>query len=180
MRSSKTLIVFSVVALTAIFSSQVQAQSGSSSIAPVPSFSAPSGAAPTFSAPAVVNQGSGISSGVGQSFAQPTFSQPTFSQPTFSQSPTISSPYSTVSGPFSSNSGSYGPASITNNVGYGGGGCCGFGAPVQSQSTYQPVQSCCTNLGPHGVPSLFTPPRFDHPPVGRRVGRPAFGRWNGF
>jgi len=175
MRSSKTLIVFSVVALTAFFSSHVQAQSGSSSIAPTPSFSAPSVSTPSFSAPSVVGQGSGISSG----FSQQTFAQPAFSQPTFSQ-PAISSPYSTVSAPFNSNSNSYGPASITNNVGCNNGGSCGFGCPVQSQSTYQPVQSCCTTLGPRGVPSVFTPPRYDHPPVGRRVGRPAFGRWNGY
>ena len=180
MRSSKTLIVFSAVALTAFFSSHVQAQSGSRSIAPTPSFSAPSVSAPSFSAPSAISQGSGVSSGFTQpAFSQPAFSQPTFSQPTFSQ-PTFSSPYSNVSAPFSSSSNSYGPASITNNVGCNNGGCCGFGCPVQTQSTYQPVQSCCTTLGPHGVPSLFTPPRYDHPPVGRRVGRPAFGRWTGY
>ncbi len=62
------------------------------------------------------------------------------------------------------------------------GGCrnCAHEAPIQTQQDYSAVPSCCGTLGQLDIPSLFTPPRLDRPPVGRAVGRPLFGQWQGY
>lgn len=62
------------------------------------------------------------------------------------------------------------------------GGCayCAQEAPIQTTQDYSAVPSCCGKLGQLDIPSLFTPPRYDRAPVGRAVGRPLFGQWQGF
>jgi hypothetical protein len=62
------------------------------------------------------------------------------------------------------------------------GGCrnCAHAAPIQTQQDYSAVPSCCGTLGQLDVPSLFTPPRLDRPRIGKAVGRPLFGQWQGY
>ncbi len=62
------------------------------------------------------------------------------------------------------------------------GGCrnCAHEAPIQTVQDYSAVPSCCGTLGQLDIPPLLTPPRLDMPPIGRAVGRPLFGQWQGF
>lgn len=62
------------------------------------------------------------------------------------------------------------------------GGCrdCAKEAPIRTSQDYSAVPSCCGTLGQLDIPSLFTPPRYDRPPIGKAVGRPLFGQWQGY
>ena len=62
------------------------------------------------------------------------------------------------------------------------GGCahCAKEPPIRTKQDYSAVPSCCGTLGQLDIPSLFTPLRQDLAPIGRAVGRPLFGQWQGF
>ena len=57
---------------------------------------------------------------------------------------------------------------------------CGLDLIPVEVPCLKPVTSCCNNLGRLGIPPLTTPLRADTPPIGKAVGRPLFGRWNGY
>ena len=158
MRPRKTLIAF-LVLITASFCSLAQAQSGSRSVV-----ASPSAVAPTFSTP----------------LGAPAFDAGPVVQQGFSAAPVAASPGSYGVGGTTFGGTNYGPATISNSVGQSSGQCCNHCQITPSQVYLKPVQSCCGQLGPLGIPPLTTPPRSYLPPIGKSVGRPLFGRWSGF
>jgi len=61
------------------------------------------------------------------------------------------------------------------------GGCKPTGPTVQGELPVLPIRTACDSpWGRDNIPSLFTPPRSYTPPVGKAVGRPLLGPWNGF
>ncbi len=170
-----TILTACALAAVAMLVTPIFAQSGSRnavpSIAPTPM---PPTNVPTFGGPIAGSPGFN-----GQIGSQVFGNAPT----TFSGNPTFSSPMA-FSGPVgygnafrSSQSAAYGPSRIGAYP--QGPACCNL-APTQPGYCLQPVSSCCGNLGRHGIPPLTTPLRWDTPPIGASVGRPLFGRWNGF
>jgi len=129
-------------------------------------FGAPTGSvAPSMSAPVFQNP-------IG---AAPTMSSPIMSSSVMS-SPVMSSPMA-YSGPINSGA-SYSPLSMGEYP--QGRACCDLTPTPQVVPTLKPVTSCCSQNGRLGVPPLLTPIRYDMPPIGKAVGRPLFGRWNGY
>ena len=59
--------------------------------------------------------------------------------------------------------------------------CKPTGPTVQGELPVLPIRTACDSpWGKDNIPSLFTPPRSYTPPIGKAVGRPLLGRWNGF
>ncbi len=60
-------------------------------------------------------------------------------------------------------------------------GCKPTGPTVAAELPTLPIRSACDSpWGLGDVPSLLTCPRSYTPPIGKAVGRPLLGRWNGF
>ena len=92
----------------------------------------------------------------------------------------VAAPAMSYTGPASGSfgGGSYGPV----NVGQYPQGCphCDLSPTPNVVPCLKPVTSCCSQNGRLGIPPLLTPIRYDMPPVGRAVGRPLFGAWQGY
>ena len=59
--------------------------------------------------------------------------------------------------------------------------CKPTGPTVQGELPVLPIRTACDSpWGKDNIPSLFTPTRSYTPPIGKAVGRPLLGRWNGF
>ena len=76
------------------------------------------------------------------------------------------------------------PAAVSpypSAAGCGCSNCEGLDPTVPVEMPRQPIQPAYDSpMGCLNVPSIFTPPKSYLPPVGKAVGRPWFGRWNGF
>jgi hypothetical protein len=152
-------IIPTFAAIAAIACSSSYAQLGSNSRTPIPN---------------PVVQGSPMTV---TPLANPVIqSAPQFGTPIVSSSPSMTGLPSSSS--VQTPSSSYGPMSISQ--GGKGCGCCDMTPTPTVIPKLAPVTSCCGSLGPLGVPSLLTPPKTYLPPVGRQVGRPLLGKWNGF
>ena len=185
MRFDKLFLAAAAVAvLTFIAGNDAQAQSGSRGIA--------SSVVESFS-PGGIVQGGGISSGgilggISHGGIAPFSSAPlqysTGGAPVFDYAPA----YGAAPGTYQAQvpvqtSGCHGcrgqGRAFTGQI---QGGCrdCAKEAPIRTAQDYSAVPSCCGTLGQLDIPSLFTPPRYDRPPIGRAVGRPLFGQWQGY
>jgi len=59
--------------------------------------------------------------------------------------------------------------------------CKPTGPTVAGELPVLPIRTACDSpWGKDNIPSLLTPPRSYTPPIGKAVGRPLLGRWNGF
>ena len=210
MRLNKPQIILTSIFALAIFQSSSFAQSGSraaiSSVTPsAPIQSVLGQAAAPFQGGIQGGVGQfqgGIQGGLGQNVIQgamnsglgqsvlggqgiPFQNSPVISQGFGMGQSVVSSPYSSVVGstnmlPSSSfNSNVYNPTTI-GDIGQSGCSCCNLSPSQIGGYQLQPVTNCCGKLGKLGVPPLTTPLRYDTPPIGRAVGRPLFGKWNGF
>ena len=168
MRSKK--LFTAMIAIVAIACSHAHAQSGSRGALSSP-IQAPSvfQSVPNSFGSAIPAQQFGSSVFPTQQFGSPTFQSPQFGG--FSSSPDV---YSSVVAP----SNSFGPATI-GDLGSSQ-GCCNQAPVPTAIPNLAPVTSCCGKLGPLGVPPLLTPARTYRPPIGRQVGRPLFGKWQGY
>lgn len=188
MRQPLTTALVAALAI-ALLSTPAWAQSGTRGIVPAASnaiqalnqFPSASAVAPMASAPMLqVEPGMGMSS---PAMSSQMMSSSVMSSPMVG-SPMMTSPTMSYSGPVA---GSYNPGPSSNSYGPvavgpypQGRACCNLTPTPQVVPTLQPVTSCCSQNGRLGVPPLLTPIRYDMPPVGRTVGRPLFGKWNGY
>ena len=192
------------ISAPSVFSGQFQnAVSGVSNFS-APSFSAPSFSAPNFSAP---NAGSVVqgfsqgfsqgpfvpqSQGFAQSIVQGTGYVQGFPQggtTTYADAPNLYAPeYRPTPGTYQAQlatqtrgcHGCKGKGKVYTGQLQGGCEHCAKEPPIRTAQDYSAVPSCCGTLGQLDIPSLFTPPRLDRVPIGRAVGRPLFGQWQGF
>jgi hypothetical protein len=187
-RSLSTAMVF-VLAIV-LPSSFSWAQSGTEGI--VPSISNAVQAisqSPITSQPAITSATPVVSAPTLQ--MEPSFSSPAMATANSSQavasaypSSVMASPPMSYAGPVAGGwnpgpaSNSYGPVSVGPYP--QGRACCDLSPTPTVTPSLKPVTSCCSQNGRLGVPPLLTPIRYDMPPVGRSVGRPLFGKWNGF
>ncbi len=167
MRLKNTGVLLTAFAVSVVCCSAAQAQSGTKGVVQGTILSPPSmesvvGASPTIAAPMpIANQV--MPSNMGTSVV--------------GQSVMGTSPGMQTYNPMPSQS--YSPMTI--NPTPQGCGRCDLTPVPTVVPCLKPVTSCCGgNLGPYGVPSVFTPLRNDMPPIGRAVGRPLIGRWSGF
>lgn len=184
-----TLATYAFAAV-ALLATPICAQSGLRSAAPsvAPAINAPAISAPAINVPSVATEalGSATRQAIGsQVTGSPVFGtapaaitgNSVLSSPAIPPAMSYSGPISYGNAVQSPQSAAYGPVSVGPYP--QGPACCNL-SPTQPGYQRQPVTSCCGNIGRLGVPPLFTPLRFDMPPVGAAVGRPLFGRWNGF
>ena len=210
MRFDTLFLAAAAVAVVTFFAgNEAQAQSGSRAISAPSVFSgqfqnAVSGvssfAAPSFSAPNVgsvvqgVSQGPFVpqSQGFAQSIAQGTGYVQGFPQggtTTYVDAPNLYAPeYRPAPGSYHAQvatqtqgcHGCRGKGPVSTGQLVGGCAHCAKEPPIRTKQDYSAVPSCCGTLGQLDIPSLFTPLRQDLAPIGRAVGRPLFGQWQGF
>jgi len=183
MRFDTLFLATAAVAVLTVFSgNDAQAQSGSRAV---------SAAASVISGQL---QGAPIVQGYspGQSIAQGTGYVQGFPQggtSTYVDAPTVYAPeYAPVPGSYQAQvatqtqgcHGCRGAGRVSTGQLAGGCAHCAKEPPIQTVQDYSAVPSCCGTLGQLDIPSLFTPPRLDRPRIGKAVGRPLIGQWQGF